>query len=117
MLNCFTPYQADDFAYHFRFDNSAPLTGIADIVPSMAAHAEILNGRLAAHSLVQLFELLPKPVFNFVNAGMFTLLIWLMACSLAFGARPRPAVYLVTFCAVFVLMPPSARSACGLTGR
>ncbi len=105
VLNCFTPYQADDFAYHFRFDNSAPLTGIADIVPSMAAHAEILNGRLAAHSLVQLFELLPKPVFNFVNAGMFTLLIWLMACLSGFGARPRPAVYLVTFCAVFVLMP------------
>ena len=59
VLNCFTPYQADDFAYHFRFDNSAPLTSIADIIPSMAAHAEMLNGRLAAHSLVQLFELLP----------------------------------------------------------
>lgn len=106
ILNCFTPYQADDFVYHFRFDNSEPLTHIADIIPSMAAHARLLNGRLAAHSLVQLFELLPKPVFNFVNAGMFMLLILLME-RYAFGSKAASGALpiLLTFCAVFVFMP------------
>ena len=106
ILNCFTPYQADDFVYHFRFDNSEPLTHIADIIPSMAAHARLLNGRLAAHSLVQLFELLPKPVFNFINAGMFMLLILLME-RYAFGSKAASGALpiLLPFCAVFVFMP------------
>ena len=76
VLNCFTPYQADDFAYHFRFDNSAPLTGIADIVPSMAAHAEILNGaspRTALSSFLSFFpsrcSILSTPVCSRCSSG------------------------------------------------
>ncbi len=105
VLNCLTPYQADDFAYHFRFDNSEPLEHIADIIPSMAAHAQLLNGRLVVHSLVQLFELLPKPIFNIVNAGMFVLLILLIERFVFFSRTGSALHILLIFCAVFVFMP------------
>ncbi len=105
VLNCLTPYHVDDFVYHFRFDNSEPLEHIADIIPSMAAHAQLFNGRLVVHSLVQLFELLPKPVFNIVNAGMFVLLILLMERFIFFGQTGSALHILLIFCAVFVLMP------------
>ena len=105
VLNCLTPYHVDDFVYHFRFDNSEPLEHIADIIPSMAAHAQLFNGRLVVHSLVQLFELLPKPVFNIVNAGMFVLLILLMERFIFFGKTGSALHILLIFCAVFVLMP------------
>lgn len=62
-LNFLTPYQADDFAYHFSFDTGERIESISDIFPSLAAHTQTMNGRVIAHFFVHLFELLPKAVF------------------------------------------------------
>ncbi len=106
MLACnfLTPYQADDFVYHFRFDNGAPVESVADIFPSLKAHAETLNGRLTAHFFVHLFELLPKPVFNIINTFVFIALIVLTAGFIC-GKRPNAAALLLAFCGVLVFMP------------
>ncbi len=77
-LNFLTPYLSDDFDYKYSYATGEPISGPLDIFPSMAAHRNILGGRVVAHFFVQLFLWLPKWVFNLVNAFMFTLLIYLI---------------------------------------
>ncbi len=70
--NMYTEKIADDFLYHFSYSTGERIDSVIDIFPSMKAHAETMNGRLVAHFFVQLFEMLPKWIFNIVNAGLFT---------------------------------------------
>lgn len=88
VYNRLTPYLVDDFNYCFSFQTGDKLSGILDILPSMLAHASSMNGRLAAHSLVQLFSLLPNWVFDLVNAAMFALQIHLL-CSFTPKSQTR----------------------------
>ena len=74
-LNHWTPYLVDDYAYMNRWDNGEALRRLADVIPSMKAHSYTMNGRLLAHGLEQVFLLMPKTVFDLVNAGVFVLTI------------------------------------------
>lgn len=76
VCNVLTKYMVDDFAYLYSFRTGQRIASIFDIFPSMAAHAQYMNGRLIPHFLVQLFTLPPTWVFDLVNAGMFVLQIW-----------------------------------------
>ena len=76
--NLHTALVADDFRYCFSFADGSRMTSLSQIVPSMAAHRQTMNGRVIAHALVQLFLMLPKPVFNAANALMFALLVRLI---------------------------------------
>lgn len=106
LCNCLTPYQADDFYYHFRIDNGELVKSVADIVPSMVAHAEVLNGRLVAHSLVQLFEMLPKIIFNIINSAMLIALVALIRRYIGFGVAHRSAWdSILVFAALWVFTP------------
>lgn len=67
LLSFLTPMIADDYSYSFSFADYRRIESVGDIVESMAAHRETINGRIIAHSMVQLFLLLPKAVFNTVN--------------------------------------------------
>ena len=74
-----TDLVADDFRYCFSFMDDSRIDSIGDIFPSMAAHRHSMNGRVVPHYLVQLFLMLPKAVFNIINAAVFaalTLLIY-----------------------------------------
>ena len=73
MVNCLTPYVGDDFAYFFSWKDRARLQNVLQIFESMYAHAFSMNGRLVPHFFVQLFSLMPKGVFNIVNAIIFCL--------------------------------------------
>ena len=77
-----TDLVADDYRYCFSYADGSRITSVEQIFPSMAAHRSSMNGRVIAHFLVQLFLMLPKAVFNPVNALFFTLLVWLI-CRLA----------------------------------
>lgn len=105
-LNFLTPYQADDFAYHFSFDTGERIESISDIFPSLAAHTQTMNGRLIAHFFVHLFELLPKAVFNVINSAVSSVLLLLIchfvSCDLP---RSRPLILLLSFFAVWVFTP------------
>ena len=61
MLGCnfLTKYITDDFRYMFSFADWSRMEHLSQIIPSMAAHAKSMNGRLTAHSLVQVSMLFP----------------------------------------------------------
>lgn len=73
LLNFWTPYVGDDFAYFFSWKDRTHLHNVIQIFESMYAHAFSMNGRLVPHFFVQLFSLMPKGVFNIVNAIVFCL--------------------------------------------
>ena len=76
ILNYWTPYIADDYAYMFSWMDAERITSFNQLIPSIYAHAFSMNGRLVPHFIVQFFMLFPKMVFNVVNAGMFAFLIY-----------------------------------------
>ena len=109
LCNFLTPKLSDDFTYHFSFQTKERITSIFEIFPSMAAHAVKMNGRLVAHFLVQVFEMLPKWVFNFVNAGLFTLQIFLLHRIGSTRIEERhpmnPLLIPAAFCAIWIFQP------------
>lgn len=91
-----TSLLVDDYAYFFDFSSGVDatnpelcpsldagrITNIFQIPASMAEHRNCMNGRVIAHGLVQLFLLMPKFVFNFVNAFMFLLeMLLILKCA------------------------------------
>lgn len=103
--NVLTPYAVDDWAYMRSFATGERITAVRDILPSIAAHAYSMNGRLFAHFWVQLFLLLPKAVFNIVNALVFTALIALLARLAQPEGERNNLILVVIFCAVWVFIP------------
>lgn len=103
--NFLTPYAVDDWAYMHSFATGERITRFGEIFPSIAAHARTMNGRLFAHFWVQLFLLLPKAVFNIVNALVFTGLIALIARLAQPEDERNNLLLLMTFCAVWVCIP------------
>ena len=78
-LSCLSPMVADDYSYCFAWGTNARVTSIAQIVPSMAIHRELTNGRVFTHGLVQLLLIRPKALFNVLNAGNAVLLLRLFS--------------------------------------
>ena len=76
--NFLTPMAADDFHFAFSQYHWGRITGADEILPSMAALRQNTNGRVLAHFFVQLFLLWPRWIFNLLNAGMGTLLFYIL---------------------------------------
>lgn len=106
LCNFLTHLCCDDYCYLFSYDTGERITNIFQIFGSMKAHAQSMNGRLEAHFFVQLFLMLPKAIFNVVNALFFALLIYLM-CELAGHRRDSRYIFiqLGLFSAVWLLAP------------
>ena len=103
--NLHTALVADDFRYCFSFADSSRMTSLTQLLPSMAAHRHSMNGRVIAHALVQLFLMLPKPVFNVVNALFFAALVRLI-CRPALGRGEHNALLAAAvFGCLWVLQP------------
>lgn len=105
VLNLLTPYCADDFTYMVNFKTQQWVKDIWDVFPSMAAHAKVMNGRLISHGLGQLFMIWPKPVFDVVNAGAFTWLIYLLYETANRRRKDNVLLLAAIFCAVWYFMP------------
>ena len=103
--NALTPYAVDDWAYMHSFATGERLMHFGEIFPSMAAHAQTMNGRQFSHFWAQLFLLLPKGVFDAVNALVFTALIALLARLVQSEEEPNNLILLMIFCAVWVFVP------------
>lgn len=105
VCNFLTKFLADDFAYLFSFADGRPIKHLSQIIPSMAAHAKSMNGRLTAHSLVQLFVIFPTWVFDVVNALMCVCLVWGIE-SLSRGQWKRnPFMAVTIFCGIWFFLP------------
>lgn len=104
ICNFFTGLYSDDFAYCFSFATKQRITSIADIFPSIYAHGRIMNGRAVAHFFVQLFLLLPLPLFKLVNSAMFLLQI-LLIYRICTGDKHNNLLLLGIFTAIWYFEP------------
>ena len=107
---------ADDYRYCFSYADDSRMKSIAQIFPSMAAHRQTMNGRVVPHFLVQLFLLLPKGVFDLVNAAVFTALVWLIGFTAGRGTRPNALLLLCVFGCLWLLQPDFGQVFLWLTG-
>lgn len=109
LCNILSPKVSDDFTYHFSFQTKERITNIFQIFPSMTAHATRMNGRLVAHFWAQLFEMLPKGIFNIVNSAIFTLQIFLVhrigTTSAARRSSVNNALIVAAFCVIWLFQP------------
>lgn len=105
LCNCMTLFILDDYTYMFSFADHERITRISQIIPSMIAHAQTMNGRLVAHTLVQIFALVPTWLFDLVNAGVFVLQIALIVrIGCGKGSRSN-LLTLAVFCAIWLYEP------------
>lgn len=116
LCNHWTDLIADDYHYCFSYLDDTRIESVAQIFPSMAAHRHSMNGRVVPHFLVQLFLMLPKGVFDVVNALLFALLVWLLH-ELAVGkGLPNPVLACVLFFAFWAFQPDFGQVFLWLTG-
>lgn len=78
LFSFLTPMVADDFSYCFSWADGSRMHSLGQIIPSMAAHRDNVNGRVFAHGIVQAVLLMPKSVFNVLNALNAVLLLALI---------------------------------------
>ena len=80
LMSSLTPMLADDYSYSFSYAVCGKrIQNLQDIIQSLAAHREKMNGRMFSHGLAMLFLILPKPVFNFFNATNAVFMLFFIA--------------------------------------
>ena len=90
-----TPMAADDYSYCYSWADVSRITSFRQIIPSMAVHRQLTNGRVFAHALVQLLLIRPKLLFNLLNALNAVLLCSLYGRFLP-GLAPGKKALLLT---------------------
>lgn len=95
LCNLLTDYCVDDYTYCYSVATKEPITSFFQLFPSMAAHAKLLNGRLVAHFLAQLFLWLPLPIFKVLNTLM--LLFEMILIVKIGGKSPKHDLLLIPF--------------------
>ena len=95
MLTALTPMVSDDFAYCFSWADWTRIRHVSQIIPSMAEHRNVTNGRVIVHGLVQLLLLLPRPVYCVLNALNAVLLCLLIRRLISLSARKQELIILL----------------------
>lgn len=116
VCNHFTDLVADDYRYCFSYADDSRIESIAQIFPSMAAHRQTMNGRVVPHFLVQLFLMLPKGIFDVLNALFFAALVWLLHRMAVGHALPKPLLAVMIFGALWIFQPDFGQVFLWLTG-
>lgn len=106
LLNFQTGLSADDYLFHFSRAHWGRIGSVRDILISLRAMRQHVNGRVFAHFFVYYFLLRPKALFNFVNAAVSTLLFYIIYRYIRSGEKKRDLLLLVfLLAAVFLLLP------------
>lgn len=105
ILNCLTPYLADDFRYMYSFKDYQPIRSLGDLIASMQEHSLCINGRLVSHTLEQIFLTMPKMVFNLCNAAVFTGTVWLMYRLCNLGRKRNALLFAICFGLLWLFTP------------
>lgn len=113
ILNCLTPIISDDFGYSFNLDKER-LSSIKDIINFQIVHYKMWGGRSVAHTLVQLFLMLPKTIFNICNSIVFTILIYLT--YYLSKNKDKPIELLLIFLLIYFITPVLGQDILWLTG-
>ena len=103
LCNAMTIRLGDDFAYGYSWADDARITNPLQIIPSMAAHMERMNGRLVAHAAAQLCLMLPDWIFDVVNSLVFAVQIPLIVRICKDPGEPQNNLLHVSiFCAMWL---------------
>ncbi len=106
VLSSLTPLSCDDYTYCFSWADQSRITSLSQIVPSMLAHRESVNGRIVPHAIVQLVLMAPKVLFNVLNALNIVVLCLLLRRFLGgITDLEKMAVLLVFLFFLWVFMP------------
>ncbi len=116
VCNHATDLVADDYRYCFSYADGSRIESLSQIPDSMASHRHIMNGRVAAHFLVQLFLIPPKEVFELVNALLFVALILLILGISDERRQPDNLLLLCIFGCLWILQPDFGQVFLWLTG-
>lgn len=128
-LNYCTPYLNDDYIYFNIFSENGigdfillsikdqRVESLSDIVESMKAHYNVMNGRILIHSIVQGVLMLPKGVFNVLNSAAYVALMLLIYKHCKGTRKEHKAVLFVLIClAAWTFLPDFGKTALWLTG-
>lgn len=105
VCNFLTDMMADDYFYSFSFSDGTRIENIGDIIPSMSAHYQIMNGRIVAHFLVQVFLLLPHFIFKLLNAGIFVLQAYLVYRIANIYCTRNTLLFCMIFGSIWIFCP------------
>ena len=94
-MTALTPMVSDDYAYCFSWADWTRIRHVSQIIPSMAEHRNVTNGRVIVHGLVQLLLLLPRPVYCVLNALNAVLLCALIRHLISLSARKQELIILL----------------------
>lgn len=114
ILNFITPIIADDFGYALNLDGKH-LRGLKDIINFQIVHYKWWGGRIIAHTLAQLFLMLPKYIFNICNSLCFTLLIYLIY-KISNQKKENISLLLVIFFLIYFVTPVFGQNTLWLIG-
>ena len=105
LLNSMTPYLVDDYGYMFSFADGTRVRTLSGLVQSMVRHCFTVNGRVVAHTLEQVFLMMPKPVFNICNALMF-LFVFYSAYRISNFGKGRNVFLFLAICMCYWVFVP-----------
>lgn len=105
-LNLLTPYVADDYTFAFSYATGERLGSLWDVLVSQWHHYFHWSGRFLIKCLAQGFTLLPKAVFDLLNAAVYAGL-GLVLHRLAVGQKGRfaPAVLALIYLSLWMVSP------------
>lgn len=116
-LTALTPMVSDDFAYCFSFADWTRIRHVGQIIPSMAEHRNVTNGRVIVHGLVQLLLLLPRPVYCVLNALNAVLLCVLIRKLIALSSwKQELMILLFGLCCFCCFLPAFGENVLWLDG-
>ena len=115
VLNHFTPLIADDYSYSFGLNGK--INSIKDIIDYQVHHWQTWGGRSIAHSIAQLFLMLPKLTFNICNSLVYALFTLLLYKHIVGKSKIlNPALYIIINLLAWFILPVYGQNMIWLIG-
>ena len=114
-LNILTPYIADDINYKNIWGTSDRVNNLWDVFVSQYWHYLTWGGRSVAHTIVQLFLIFPKLIFNIANSLCYIGIIYLIN-SIATNKKNNAWIILLIHLLLFLITPFFGEDFLWLTG-
>ena len=104
VLNCLTPYIADDINYRDIWGTTKRIHNIWDILVSQYNHYFTWGGRSIAHFIAQFFLMFPKMIFNIANSICYVGILSKIN-SIATNKKKNAWMILLIHVLLFLLVP------------
>ena len=104
-LNSLTPFSSDDFNYHYSFLDGNKIGSLLDVIESQKAHYQVMNGRIPAHFLMQLFTIFGKSIFNVANTLVYMSFLMIIMYLIRGTWKVTPFSFVLLFIGSWYYLP------------